>query len=179
MTVQRIHEKLGPMDLLTKQEMSDVFGHHIDRFLRDKYRTIKLMKLPQLRGTAAAATFNLAQGNQPGDYGVPCGPESGFIWMLRRVIVASNVATDAAKYTLYSGSDPSNYDYNHLLEGFTAAGAGQSVGVGYYPSSEATWLWPGEQVYAQILGATVGNGYVLSGIAIEVAAEMVGKLVGP
>lgn len=258
MTLQRIHEKLGPMDLLTKQEMSDVFGHHIDRFLRDKYRTIKLMKLPQLRGVAAGATLNLAQGNQPGDYGVPCGPEQGFIWMLRRVIVASNVTTDTARYQLYSGSDPANYDYNHLLEGFaqavpapvpsqpavpastvaqqnvnlypvqvvisggtvtavfvngiqvgsgdgtytvpsggaisvtysvaptwvwsnlnTATPAGEPVGLGYYPSSEATWLWPGEQVYAQVLGATANNSYVLSGIAIEVAAEMVGKLVGP
>ncbi len=177
MTQQRIHHNLGPMDLLTKDEVSDVMGHHIDRALRDKYRTIKLMKLPQLRVTATAATQNLAQGNQPGDYGVPCGPESGFIWMLRRVIITSNVSSDAAKYILFSGSDPSNYDYNHLLEGFTAAGAGQPVGVGYYPSTDATWLFGGEQVYAQLLGATVGNNYVLSGIAIEVAAEMVGKLI--
>ena len=167
------------MDMLTKGEVSDVIGHHIDQYLRDKYRTIKPMKLPQLRVTATAATQNLGQGNQPGDYGVPCGPESGFIWLLRRVIIASNTAADAAKYVLYSGSDPSNYDYNHILEGFTAGTAGQPVGVGYYPSSEATWLWSGEQIYAQLLGATVGNNYVLSGIAIEVAAEEVAKLIGP
>jgi hypothetical protein len=253
MAQQRIHEKLGALNLLTKEEVSDVFSHHIDQFLRDRYRTIKLMKLPQQRGIATSATLNLTSWSQADQPGAQVGPESGFLWMLRRVIVSSNAPGDTAKYTLYAGSDVTLFDASHLLEGFTAgigtvvtpavpasgvqiqnpypgtvqavisggtvtgvvvnnvpvgigdgtyyvpaygsigitysvvptwvwtsiSPAGNPVGVGYYPGTDATWLWPNEQVYAQVTGATAGNQYVLSGIAVESAAEMVAKLVGP
>jgi hypothetical protein len=253
MAVQHIHPNLGPMDMLTKSELNDVMGHHIDRFLRDRYRTIKLMKLPQQRGIATSGTLNLTSWSQADQPGAQVGPESGFLWMLRRVIVTSNAPGDTARYTLYAGSDVSLFDASHELEGFTAGtgtivtpavpastvaiqnpyavpvqvvitggvvtvvtvngivvGAGDGtyyvpaygaiavtysvlptwvwtaatptgnpVGVGYYPGTDATWLWPNEQVYAQVTGATAGNQYVMSGVAVESAAEMVAKLVGP
>jgi hypothetical protein len=260
MSKQRLHPNLNEIDLLTGDELHDKLGHHFSAALRDRFRTIKVMKLPQLRATATSATVNLSQGQGYADSnGTPCGPGSGFIWMLRRVMVGCNVATDTAHYQLYSGSDVTLFDSGHLLEGFTggvaavtaapnggsvpatgvayqnpysqpvivtiaangatitgvsvngvvvgtAAGTyyvpaygsisvaysitvptwtwtgtttpGAPCGVGYYPGTKADWLWPSEQVYAQITGATVGNQYVLSGVAIECAAEMQGKLAG-
>jgi hypothetical protein len=55
--------------------------------------------------------------------------------------------------------------------------SGQNVNVGIYMTSETVWLNPGEQVYAQVSGATIGNQYVLEGEAIRCPAEMKGKLV--
>ncbi len=253
MTRQRLHPALAEIDVVTPDDMYRTMGHSFSDHLRDRWRTIKLMKLPQQRGIAASGTLILAQGSgYANDPGTPVGPEQGFIWMLRRVIVTSNTATDAARYTLYSGSDPTLIDSAHLLEGFTsgvpavvtptvpattvaqqnpysqpvqvvitggtitavivngvtvgtAAGTyyvpaygsisitysvaptwawnattfqGSPVGVGYYPGTDADWLFSGEQVYAQVQGATVGNQYVMSGIAVEVASERVGALVG-
>jgi len=215
------------------------------------------MKLPQLRAIATSANVTLSQSQGYGGGSVPCGPEQGFLWMLRRVMVASNSIGDSARFYLYSGSDVTLFDGGHLLEGYnpaayppgpstpavpattvnqqnvnaypvtvvitggaitavivngltvgtgagtyvvpsagtisitytvaptwawtnanTAITGGGFINVGYYPGTDATWLFPGEQVYAQINGATVGNQYVLSGIAVEVAAERVGALVG-
>jgi hypothetical protein len=53
---------------------------------------------------------------------------------------------------------------------------GQLVGVGYYPSTKAIYLQPGEQIYAQIFGTTTGNTYTMNGEAIRCPAEMKGKL---
>lgn len=298
MTRQRLHPSLAEIDVVTPDDMYRTMGHSFSDHLRDRWRTIKLMKLPQQRGTATSGTLILAQGSgYANDAGTPVGPEQGFVWMLRRVIVTSNAPGDAAKYTLYSGSDPTLIDSGHLLEGFTTSAtaqattlyeggtgvgpganativttgvlsagtyvvtpsamytgtttfadamnialkvgatvigtipsAGQSefifpvvpvtvtippggatislatigagsgtqsalgqlniqqiggaisqgayVGTGYYPGTDATWLFSGEQIYAQINGATAGNQYVMSGIAVEVASERIGALVG-
>jgi hypothetical protein len=173
MTKQYIHDHLGPLDIATPDDINEVMGHRFDQYLRDRYRTIKVMRLPQVRFTATGTTVTLAQNPSAGP---PCGPEQGFMWGLRRVIVASNIPADTGKFTLYSGSDPTVLDASHLLEGFGASG--QPVNQGYYPSSDAVWLWPGEQIYATLTGATIGNQYVLSGVAIEAAAEMVAKIIG-
>lgn len=251
MTKQRLHPSLAELDILTAGELKTNLGHAFNEALRDSYRTIKLMKLPQIRATAAGASLNLAQS---ASQAAPVGPEQGFIWMVRRVIVDSNVSADTARYTLFSGSDVQLFDSAHVLEQFSPAGQavtspavpatgvaqqnptgqpvqvvispngatitnvtvngvtvgtaagtyyvpaygsisiaysvatptwvwtgtqgqGQPVGLGYYPSSESVWLWPGEQIYAQVSGTTPTNQYVLSGVAIEVAAEMVAKLI--
>lgn len=179
MSKQRLHPSLAEIDVVTPDEMYATMGHSFSDHLRDRWRTIKLMKLPQIRATATGTTANLGQGSGFADQvGAPVGPEQGFVWMLRRVIVASNTAADTAKYTLYHGSDTSLYDSAHLLEGFSAGAAGQGVGIGYYPGTDAAWLFNSEQIYAQVLGATIGNQYVLSGIAIEVASERLGALIG-
>lgn len=53
---------------------------------------------------------------------------------------------------------------------------GLNVNLGFYPSTKAIFLFPGEQIYAQVNGATVGNQYMLDGEAIRVPAEMRGKI---
>jgi hypothetical protein len=107
------------------------------------------------------------------------GPESGDLWMVRRIIVKSFTLADAAKYILFRGTTPSDltqYTGKQLLEGFVASAGGQPVGVGFYPGTKAIFLQPNEQIYALITSATVGNQYLLEGEAIRVPAEMKGKV---
>lgn len=54
--------------------------------------------------------------------------------------------------------------------------AGLNVNIGYYPGTKAVFLQPGEQIFAQVNAATVGNQYLLEGEAIRVPAEMKGKV---
>jgi hypothetical protein len=57
-----------------------------------------------------------------------------------------------------------------------AVPAGLGVNEGFYPGTKAIFVYPGEQIYAQVLGGTVGNQYYLDGESIRVPAEMKGKL---
>jgi hypothetical protein len=109
----------------------------------------------------------------------PAGPEQGDVWMIRRVVVKGFTLGDAAKYILFRGSTPSDpnvYNGRYLLEGFATSAAGQPVGVGYYPGTKSLFLKSGEQIYAQVLTATIGNQYILEGEGIRIPAEMIGKI---
>ena len=72
---------------------------------------------------------------------------------------------------LYVGSDTSQ-NQNTILEG-----QGINLGQTFFPASQSAWVFPGEQIYATITGQTVGYTYTLTGVAIEVAAEEVAKLI--
>lgn len=175
MTRQRLHANLAEIDLLTREELTQELHKGIDAGVRERYRGVELQRFPSITVVATAATQNISTTNDM----TPAGPEQGDIWMIRRVIVKSFLLTDVAKYILFRGSTPSDsntYNGRFLLEGFASAGAGQSVGIGFYPGTKAIFLQPGEQIYAQVLGATVGNQYILEGEAIRVPAEMKGKL---
>jgi hypothetical protein len=149
---------------------------HMDAFLRERYRGLEIQQLPRLVVTATSATQGMFSSNDM----TPLGPEQGDVWMVRRIIVKGFTLADAAKYILFAGSTPSDlgsgYTGQYLLEGFAASAAGQPVGVGFYPGTKAIFLQPGQQIYAQVLAATVGNQYILEGTAIRVPAEMKGKI---
>jgi hypothetical protein len=298
MTKQRIHDHLGTLEIATPDDINEVLSHRFDAYLRDRYRTIKIMKLPIITAQAAAAG-NLTLTNpsqQPW-----CGPDSGFMWALRRVTVTSSggyiqavagassfpvigsgsVATPGALANIASITLPAtnialNWTINwpvgittataavannmRLVVGATVVGgaiqataignypqvaiqytqpAGGSVivkvqsigadatgtytaqvsaslnaainqvgagdlaqvnylyagsdlsanqnsilsgsipmGQAWFPAKEGAWLFPGEQLYATLSNVTAGNTYTITGVAIEVAAEMVGKLIG-
>lgn len=175
-TSQRLHSQLAPIDLLTREELAQELHSGLDAAMREKVRGLDLMRIPFVPITATAAIQQLFTSNDS----TPWGPEQGDIWMLRRVIVKSNVLTDAAKYVIFRGSTPSDvtnaYTGRFLLEAFTAAGAGQPVNMGYYFSTKSVYLQPGEQIYAQVSGATVGNQYMMDAEAIRCPAEMKGKI---
>jgi len=255
MTTQRLHSNLAPIDLLTREELEQVLDKNVDRELREKVRGLDIARIPEAPITATGTTQNLFTGNDQ----TPWGPSQGDIWMVRRLNVKSSILTDTAKYILFRGSAPSDfnnaYTSRYLLEGFAPAipapvpsqpavpastvaqqnvnqypvqvvlsgftatavfvngiqvgvtngtytvpangsisvtysvvgtwvwsnlnvaiPAGQYQGVGYYPGTKAIFLQPGEQVYAQVLGATIGNQYTLAGECIRCPAEMKGKL---
>jgi hypothetical protein len=176
MTAQRIHSQFAPIDVLTRDELAHEMTTHMDAFLRERYRGLEIQRFPRIMVTATAATQALTASNDE----TPIGPEQGDVWMVRRVIVKGFALADAAKYILFRGSTPSDITNGYtgftLLEGFAASAAGQSVGIGYYPGTKSVFLQPGEQIYAQVLSATIGNQYILEGEAIRVPAEMKGKV---
>jgi hypothetical protein len=177
MSQQRLHSQLAPIDVLTREELAEENNRQMDTFLRERYRGLEIQRVPYVPITAAAATVQLFTTNDS----TPWGPEQGDIWMLRRVIVKSNILTDAAKYVIFRGSTPSDvtnaYSTRFLLDAMIGgATPGQNVNVCTYFSTKSVFLQPGEQVYAQITGATVGNQYYLEGEAIRVPAEMKGKV---
>lgn len=53
---------------------------------------------------------------------------------------------------------------------------GISVNRAWYPSKHSAWLYGGEQVYAQVYATTANVQYTMTGIALEVPAEMQGKI---
>jgi hypothetical protein len=177
MTAQRLHTNLAPIDILTREELEQSLSSSLDAAMRERVRGLELARFPLFPITATGATQNLFSGNDA----TPWGPEQGDIWMVRRVIVKSSVITDTAKYLLFRGSTPSDvsnaYTTRWLLEASVGgATPGFSVNTGFYPGTKAVFLQPGEQIYAQVLTATVGNQYTLDGEAIRVPAEMKGKL---
>lgn len=302
MTRQRIHSNLGEFDTLTKEELRPVLDAAYERHLREKYRTLKIMKLPVIQQTAPASGNLILAAQAGAGLGAPfCGPEQGFIWQLQRVMIVSSggyidqagiitgaslagatgtVVTPGAfaticsvtlpataiavvwnlqwqvaittavaalannfilqangvtkgtsmnstaigQYTqlpfiyvqpaggsqlvtikassadatgtytaqlavnptqseaqiglgdaaqvsyLYAGSDAS-LNQNTILDG-----QGVALGKAWFPGSKGAWIFPGESIYAQIINATQGYVYSLTGVAIEVAMEEIGKL---
>lgn len=169
MAHQRLHPSLAAIDLLTKDELTDSLHGNTDRVLRDQYRTMKLFKLPIVRATATATTLVLAQNFGAGNSGgSPNGPEQGFIWRVGRITIASS-GVDTGAATLYAGSDPTNLDMSHQIDNTLL------VGKAYYPSTQGLYLFGGEFLFASIV-SVIGNQYALTGLAAEVAAEMIGKL---
>lgn len=163
----------GPIDLLTKSELTESLGHHFDELTRERVRGIKVMRMPITRQTASVASFTLganAEAQAP-------GPEQGYIWRITRLMVASGSLADVAKYVLYVGSDTSATDAVHLIDAIIGgATPGQNVNVAFRPGNKSEWVFPGEQVYAGITGATVNTQYTMTGLVVEVPAEMVGKI---
>lgn len=144
------------------------FGHQIDRLIREQSRGIKALKLPQVVAQASGTTLNL--GATGGAESVACGPESGYFWRVQRVLIASS-GTDTGAVSLYAGSDPTAFDAAHLID------TNLKVNTAYYPGNRGLFLWPGEQLYAAVT-SVANSTYRITGAAVEVPAEMQGKILG-
>lgn len=108
---------LGKVDLLTSDELQREMGHHMDWWIRERYRGEKLLKFPVTRVTASGTSVILSPtGN---DQGAPIGPEQGYLWRIHHVLVTSSSLTDTAKYILYASSDPTDFTQIRLLDGMT------------------------------------------------------------
>jgi hypothetical protein len=178
MAQQRLHAALAPIDVLTRLELEEVQHKELDAAVRARYIGVDAVRFPDVVVTATAANVFLGTG---GTMDPPIGPAEGDVWMVRRIIVKSSVLTDTAKYILYRGSTPSDlanaYGPRNLLDaGVGGATPGFSVNVAYFPANKAMFVYPGEQIYAQVLAGTVGNQYYIDGEAIRVPSEMKGKV---
>jgi hypothetical protein len=176
----------GNFDTITPGEMSSMLHEHFSpskfsALFREQYRGIKLFKLPALQVTAtttspvlASTPGNVAENTGfvaiPGGGSANCGPEQGYLWLPRRITIASSVLTDTASVALYIGSDFSGQQKS-LIDAVNV-----KMNAAYFPASKAVWIRPGEEVYAILSAATIGNTYTLTGDAIEVPYEMQGKL---
>ena len=157
-------------DALTRDEsqadLQAALGHHFDRIIRENLRGIKPLKLPIVNGVAVGTTLNMPV-NASATL-AQCGPEMGYFWRIGRVTVASS-GTDTGAVSLFSGSDVTALNQVHLIDNTL------KVGQAYYPGTLGLFLWPGEQLYVSIT-SVANNSYWLTGIAVEVPAEMAGKI---
>lgn len=157
------------IDAYTRDEaqadLKAAMGHNLSQTMREWYRGIKLIKLPNLTGVATGASLTLPTGS---DDPVACGPQQGYLWRIGRVTVTSS-GSDVGSVSLYAGSDTSATDQAHLIDSTL------KVGAAYYPGSRGLFLLPGEQLYVS-LASVANNSYRLTGIAVEVPAEMVAKV---
>lgn len=158
------------IDFLTRQEAHEdlkaEMGHHFSQMQREALRGVKAIKLPIVTATAAGVLTNIPVVNGPEP--IVCGPQQGYFWRIGRITVSSNGA-DVGAVSLYAGSDPQSFSQQFLVDNTLL------VGKAYYPGTRGLFLWPGEQLYAS--AATVaGNTYRIAGIAVEVPAEMAGKI---
>ena len=101
------------LDLLTRSELGSELDRAIGSLSRSDPRGMKLMRMPITRAVGTGGTITIG-GNPQADNQ---GPQQGYIWRLMRLMVASNSVNDSARYLVYSGSDPSATDENHLLDG--------------------------------------------------------------
>lgn len=53
---------------------------------------------------------------------------------------------------------------------------GLNVNNAWFPSKHSAWVFGGEQVYTQVYNSIAANTYMMSGVALEVPAEMQGKI---
>ena len=146
--------------------LNSAFGHHFSHHVRDMYRGVKAMRLPVATATAGGTSLTLPSsgGAEP----VAVGPQQGYFWRIGRVTVTSS-GTDTGAVSLYSGSDPTNLGQQFLIDNTL------KVGQAYYPGTRGLFLWPGEQLYVS-LTSVANNTYRITGVAIEVPAEMAGKI---
>lgn len=149
-----------------QEDLTAALGHHFSQISREALRGIKPLKLPVVTATASGTTTTIPQtgGAEP----VACGPQQGYFWRILRLTVSSN-GTDAGAVSLYAGSDPTTFAQQFLIDNTLA------IGKAYYPGNKGLFLWPGEQLYCS-LTSVANNTYRIAGIAVEVPAEMAGKI---
>lgn len=149
-----------------KEDLHAALGHHFSQISREALRGMKIFKLPAIIGTASGTSLKLplSGGAEP----TSCGPQQGYVWRIGRITVASS-GNDAGAVSLYQGSDPTVFDQTTLVDNTL------QVGKAYYPGTRGMFLWGGEQIFVSLVSVS-GNAYRLSGLAVEVPAEMVGKI---
>jgi hypothetical protein len=168
--------RTGSVDMITAGELSEELHKHLgtmfSRHQRETYAGIKAFKIPVIVQTAQSAGFTLSA---PVGSNVP-GPDSGFIWRIERINVNSATLADTATWSLYAGSDIVPGPRTLVDNG---GSTGLKVNQAYYPgNNKGLLVWPDEQLYAVVAGATVNTQYTLLGVAVETPIEMQGKIVG-
>lgn len=161
------------IDAVSPAELTQ-FGKELEArynmMVREQLRGEKLMRLPNVYATATGASTLLGEA---GD--VTPGPESGYVWRICRLTVASNGADNAkfgtpgSQVFLYISSDGTATQRN-LVDSTL------QVGAAYYPSSRGLYLMPGESLLA-VVTSVASNVYTLTGQVASVPAERMGKLI--
>lgn len=163
-------QQVGPyqIDALTREEaasaLKESLGHELSAQTREMYRGVKGLKLPVMIANASGVSVALPAANTPDQ----CGPQQGFIWRILRLTVTSSGA-DAGAVSLFLGGDPGNFSTQFLVDNTL------KVGQAYYPGNKGLYLFPGEFLYVSAV-SVANNTYRLNGFAVEVPAEMQGKL---
>lgn len=149
-----------------QEDLKAALGHHFSQIQREQLRGVKALKLPIVSAVATGTSLTLPLNGGPEP--IVCGPQQGYFWRIGRVTISST-GNDTGAVSLYAGSDPTTLGQQFLVDNTLL------VGKAYYPGTRGLFLWPGEQLYASVT-SVAANTYRISGIAIEVPAEMAGKI---
>jgi len=152
------------VDLLTKPELDSSLAGAFDQAEAARLRGIKHMRLPRtLTGAASGGTLALGESD-----GQICGPRSGYIWSIRRLVVTgltSGVTPDVVNLYHGTAAGPILWQFNGNNFGYT------------FGRLEMT-LYGGENLALASVGTFSATGQItLSGEILEVPAELIGKLV--
>jgi hypothetical protein len=149
------------VDFLDKGQLDDSLTRYFDKQESARLAGIKYMRLPMLIGTVANSAFNIG-GSGPQH----CGPGSGYAWSIRRLLInglTAGVTPDIANIYRHPNLQP--------LWQLNGNSFGQTFG-----RLEMLFL-PGEYLVVQSVGTVNATGQIIiTGDAVEVPAEMIGKL---
>lgn len=165
------------VDFLTKGELDDSLEKQDERRAkaaeRERLSGVKYFRLPRLFATPASGTVVLGQawsanGTSQVYTDQICGPNQGYVWSIRRISV-TGLGTGNSPDLLNIYRNDITFDPVWQLNGNSFA---------YTFSRGELMLLPGEKLVASSLGSmTATTQVVLSGEAVEVPAELIGKLV--
>ncbi len=159
--VQTIIQGGARVDIPSQAEISAIVAAQ----LREHMRGIKPMRLPQLSGKAVSSALSIGQAQQ-------VGPDSGYAWAITRLVV-SGLTTGATpdQVNVYVNDNSGNQQPLWNLNGNN---------FGYTFGFLQVTIRPGEILMLASVGTFAATGtIVLSGEAVEVPAEMIGKLAVP
>lgn len=132
---------------------------------QDLYRGVKWMRLPLIQGVAVSSALSMGESN-----GQEVGPEEGFFWAIRRLVVAG--LTSGATPDVVNIFRGSSGQQGGLLWQFNGNSFGATFG-----RTELT-LMAGDRLQVTSVGTFAATGQItLSGELNSVPAEMMGKLI--
>jgi hypothetical protein len=152
------------IDIPSTREISDL----VSAQMREMYRGVKWLRLPQMGATASGSTLTI----NPQMTGVYCGPEQGYVWSIRRVVVdgmTSGATPDIVNmYRNAHTGQPPLWQFNGNNFGYTFGRLEMVLMSGDFLEFSSEGI--------QSFAAT---GLIrVSGEVLEVPAEMLAKLVG-
>lgn len=155
---------------------SDTNNGYTGRFLLEGFAAAVTQPTPSSPGIGASPSEYVNTNNYPVNVAVAGGTVTAIAvngQTLTGITSGTFTLQPGAYITITYTVAPTTYSITNASANVPA---GQLVGVGFYPGTKAIFLQPGEQIYAQVQGATIGNQYLLDGEAIRIPAEMKGKI---
>jgi hypothetical protein len=149
------------VDVPSTAEIAAIVGAE----LREHLRGIKPMRLPLLSGKASGSALSIGQTQQ-------VGPDSGLTWAITRLVVSGLTAGSTPdQVNVYVNDNSGNQQPLWNLNGNN---------FGYTFGFMQVTVRPGEILMLASVGTFAATGLItLSGEAVEVPAEMIGKLAVP
>lgn len=149
------------VDFLDKGQLDDSLDSYFNKQESAALAGIKYFRLPALIGSVSSSAFNIG-GSGP----IQVGPRSGYAWSIRRLLInglTAGTTPDVANFYRHPGPQP--------LWQLNGNNFGQTFG-----RLELLFL-PGEYLVAKSVGTVAATGQIIiTGDAVEVPAEMIGKL---
>ena len=155
---------------LTREELAEILKENREAEQREAASGIKYFRLPGLYATPSSGTVVLGMSWTGQTYtGQVISPNAGYVWSVRR-LTANGLGTGTSPdlLNIYRNGTgvPPVWQLNGNNWGYT------------FGPTEMPLLFPGENLIAASIASLVSTAQIsLTGDAIEVPQEMIGKLV--